>query len=30
VQDALDEIEELASEGWVRNLGSYDTKHVLY
>ena len=30
VQDAIDEIEELASEGWVRNLGSYDTKHVLY
>jgi prephenate dehydratase (EC 4.2.1.51) len=30
VQNAIDEIEELASEGWVRNLGSYDTKHVLY
>jgi len=30
VQEALAEIEELSSEGWVRNLGSYDTKHVLY
>ena len=30
VQEALAEIEELSAEGWVRNLGSYDTKHVLY
>jgi len=29
LQDALDEIEELASEGWVRRLGSYDTRHVV-
>ncbi|ERH02437.1 MAG: prephenate dehydratase [Halonotius sp. J07HN6] len=30
VQTAIDEIDEIAAEGWVRNLGSYDTKHVLY
>jgi prephenate dehydratase len=30
VQEALDEIEGIVDEGWVRNLGSYDTKHVLY
>jgi len=30
VQDALDEIETIIEQGWVRNLGSYDTKHVLY
>ena len=27
---ALAEIEEIAAEGWVRRLGSYDTQHVLY
>lgn len=30
VQEAFAAIEMLAEEGWVRNLGSYDTKHVLY
>ncbi|QGN08118.1 prephenate dehydratase [Halorhabdus sp. CBA1104] len=29
LQDALEDIEELASEGWVRRLGSYDTQHVV-
>ncbi|WP_254536721.1 prephenate dehydratase [Halomarina litorea] len=29
-QDALADIEALAEEGWVRRLGSYDTRHVLY
>jgi hypothetical protein len=24
------EVEEIASNGWVRRLGSYDTMHVLY
>jgi len=28
-QAALDETEELASEGWVRRLGSYDVRHVV-
>jgi prephenate dehydratase len=28
--EAVAEIEEIASEGWVRRLGSYDTNHVLY
>jgi len=27
---AVDELEEIASNGWVRVLGSYDTEHVLY
>ncbi len=27
-QDALEEIEALAENGWVRRLGSYDTEHV--
>jgi len=27
---ALDEIRDIASEGWVRWLGSYDSEHVLY
>ena len=27
---AIEEIEDIVDEGWVRNLGSYDTKHVLY
>lgn len=27
-QEALDRVEEIASEGWVRRLGSYDTRHV--
>jgi len=26
---ALEEIEVIASEGWVRRLGSYDTEHTL-
>jgi len=30
VQAAIDEIEGIVDDGWVRNLGSYDTKHVLY
>jgi prephenate dehydratase len=29
-QAAIDEIRAIAEEGWVRELGSYDTKHVLY
>ncbi len=29
-QAAIAEIRDIASEGWVRELGSYDTKHVLY
>ena len=29
VQEALDELREIASHGWVRVLGSYDTEHVL-
>jgi len=28
-QDALDEIEAIAEDGWVRRLGSYDTEHVV-
>ena len=28
--EALGEIEEIAENGWVRRLGSYDTQHVLY
>lgn len=28
--EALAEIEEIAENGWVRRLGSYDTQHVLY
>jgi len=28
-QAALAEVEELASEGWVRRLGSYDVRHVV-
>lgn len=28
-KEALAEIEDLASNGWVRTLGSYDTEHVL-
>ncbi|MFB6136457.1 MAG: prephenate dehydratase [Halobacteriaceae archaeon] len=28
-QAALEEIEDLASEGWVRRLGSYDVEHVV-
>ncbi|OVE83701.1 prephenate dehydratase [Natronolimnobius baerhuensis] len=28
-QDALEEIEALAENGWVRRLGSYDTEHVV-
>jgi len=27
-QDAVADLEEIASEGWVRRLGSYDTEHV--
>ncbi len=29
-QAALATVEEIASNGWVRRLGSYDTRHVLY
>ncbi|MCL9815746.1 prephenate dehydratase [Natronocalculus amylovorans] len=29
-QEAIAEIEDIADEGWVRVLGSYDTRHVLY
>jgi prephenate dehydratase len=29
-QEAIAEIEEIAENGWVRRLGSYDTEHVLY
>ncbi|ELZ29803.1 prephenate dehydratase [Halogeometricum pallidum JCM 14848] len=29
-QDALDAVEEIASRGWVKRLGSYDSQHVLY
>jgi prephenate dehydratase len=29
-QQAVAEIEAIASDGWVRRLGSYDTMHVLY
>jgi prephenate dehydratase len=29
-QAALADVEELASEGWVRTLGSYNTEHVVY
>ena len=29
LQDALVEIEDLASDGWVKRLGSYDTRHVV-
>ncbi|SFC15674.1 prephenate dehydratase [Halobiforma haloterrestris] len=28
-KEALEEIEELAENGWVRRLGSYDTEHVV-
>ncbi|MFB6156127.1 MAG: prephenate dehydratase [Haloferacaceae archaeon] len=29
-QEALEDVEAIASNGWVRRLGSYDTTHVLY
>ncbi|MFC7081865.1 prephenate dehydratase [Halorussus caseinilyticus] len=29
-QEAIAELEDIAENGWVRRLGSYDTKHVLY
>ncbi|MEF8792030.1 MAG: prephenate dehydratase [Haloarculaceae archaeon] len=29
-REAIAELREIAEEGWVRELGSYDTKHVLY
>jgi prephenate dehydratase len=29
-QDALGDIEALASDGWVRTLGSYNTEHAVY
>ncbi|SEO53047.1 prephenate dehydratase [Halogranum amylolyticum] len=29
-QEALADVEEIARKGWVRRLGSYDTRHVLY
>jgi prephenate dehydratase len=29
-QEALEDVEEIARKGWVRRLGSYDTRHVLY
>jgi prephenate dehydratase len=28
-RDAVGEVEEIASDGWVRRLGSYDTRHVV-
>jgi len=28
-QEAIEELEELAENGWVRRLGSYDTEHVV-
>jgi len=28
--EAIEEIEGIVENGWIRNLGSYDTKHVLY
>ncbi|KAB1197315.1 MULTISPECIES: prephenate dehydratase [Haloferax] len=30
MQQALADVEEIAQNGWVRVLGSYDTRHVLY
>ncbi|AKU06587.1 MULTISPECIES: prephenate dehydratase [Haloferax] len=30
MQEALEEVEGIARNGWVRVLGSYDTRHVLY
>ncbi|WP_101295335.1 prephenate dehydratase [Halegenticoccus soli] len=29
-KDAVEEVERIAANGWVRRLGSYDTRHVLY
>jgi prephenate dehydratase len=29
-QEAIATVEDIASKGWVRRLGSYDTRHVLY
>jgi prephenate dehydratase len=29
-QEAVAEVEEIAENGWVRRLGSYDSEHVLY
>ncbi|MFB6168265.1 MAG: prephenate dehydratase [Haloferacaceae archaeon] len=29
-QEAVEQLEEIAERGWVRRLGSYDTRHVLY
>jgi prephenate dehydratase len=29
-QAALDDVEEIAEDGWVKRLGSYDKRHVLY
>ncbi|WP_423751073.1 prephenate dehydratase [Salinirarus marinus] len=29
-KEALEDVEEIAAGGWVRRLGSYDTRHVLY
>jgi prephenate dehydratase len=29
-QEAVADVEDIAHKGWVRNLGSYDTRHVLY
>ncbi|WP_129114440.1 prephenate dehydratase [Halegenticoccus tardaugens] len=29
-KEALADVEEIARNGWVRRLGSYDTRHVLY
>jgi len=29
-RDAVREVEGIAADGWVRRLGSYDTRHVLY
>jgi prephenate dehydratase len=29
-QAALDDLDAIASKGWVKRLGSYDKRHVLY
>ena len=29
-QEAIEVLEAIAADGWVRRLGSYDSEHVLY
>ena len=29
-EDAVDDVKEIATNGWVRELGSYDVRHVIY